>query len=67
LFFSFSIGSISQQRTWQVISDSGTSWIIGPTAFIEQIVRAINATYDAENELVRLFTWDLGDRRKTNR
>jgi hypothetical protein len=51
--FSFSIGSVSQQRNQQVISDSGTSWITGPSASIRQIVGAINAQYDNENEIVR--------------
>ncbi len=53
LLFSFSIGTTSQQRAQQVISDSGTSWIIGPSANIQQILQATNAQYDNENEIVQ--------------
>jgi len=47
----FSIGSQTQMRNMEVISDTGTSWIGGPTAMINQIVTATSARYDAVNQI----------------
>jgi hypothetical protein len=47
----FSIGSQSATQNFEVISDTGTSWIGGPQRNIAQIVNATNACYDAQNQI----------------
>jgi len=47
----YTIGSESNMRSAQVISDTGTSWIGLPTADMTAVVRATSATYDAFNQL----------------
>jgi len=47
----FAIGSQSQKKSAQVISDTGTSWLGAPQAALNMIVQATNAQYDAEDEL----------------
>jgi len=47
----FAIGSQSQKKSQQVISDTGTSWLGAPQAALNMIVQATNAQYDAEDEL----------------
>lgn len=42
----FSIGSYTQKRQYDVISDTGTSLIAGPTAITDQMAKAVGATYD---------------------
>uniref|UniRef100_A0AC34QJK0 Peptidase A1 domain-containing protein n=1 Tax=Panagrolaimus sp. JU765 TaxID=591449 RepID=A0AC34QJK0_9BILA len=46
---SFTIGSYNNAKSAQVISDTGTSWLGGPTADINGIVSATNAQYDFIN------------------
>lgn len=46
---SFSVGTYSNKRQAQVISDTGTSWIYGPTAAVDAIAQATNAIYDDDN------------------
>ncbi|XGW05165.1 hypothetical protein V3C99_015943 [Haemonchus contortus] len=43
------IGSYSQRRRFQAISDTGTSLIGVPTRIVEQIAKEAGATYDATN------------------
>jgi hypothetical protein len=50
----YTIGSQSNNRNSEVISDTGTSWIGGPTADINNIVTATGARYDANNQLYYL-------------
>jgi hypothetical protein len=47
----YTIGDQSTMRNFEVISDTGTSWIGGPTAEIQKIVTATQARYDAANQL----------------
>jgi len=47
----FSIGSQSNTNVYQVISDTGTSWIGAPPGAVTQIVNAIGAQYDSLNQL----------------
>jgi len=47
----FSIGTSSITKSQQVISDTGTSWLGGPTNAVQYIVQATNAQYDAFDEL----------------
>jgi len=42
----FSIGTSTVTKKQQVISDTGTSWLGGPTAQIKNIATATKATYD---------------------
>ncbi|KAJ1367837.1 Inositol hexakisphosphate and diphosphoinositol-pentakisphosphate kinase [Parelaphostrongylus tenuis] len=46
----FSIGSFSQKKREQVVSDSGTSWIGAPSEIIEAIVNQTNAVYSSLNK-----------------
>ncbi|TKR70594.1 hypothetical protein L596_022599 [Steinernema carpocapsae] len=41
-----SAGSYSSSQGWDVISDTGTSFIIGPSDVIDEIANAIGATFD---------------------
>jgi len=47
----YSIGSQSNNKKAQVISDTGTSWIGGPNADINNIVTATGAQYDFQYQL----------------
>jgi hypothetical protein len=47
----FAVGTYSIAKSQQVISDTGTSWLGGPTNGINDIVKATNAQYDAFNQL----------------
>jgi len=47
----FNIGSQSQTRSMEVISDTGTSWIGGPQTMIGQIITAINARYNSNYDI----------------
>ncbi|VDM76364.1 unnamed protein product [Strongylus vulgaris] len=47
----FSIGSFSESKKDQVISDTGTSWIGAPTSVISGVVKQTGAKYDFANEL----------------
>uniref|UniRef100_A0A0K0DA53 Peptidase A1 domain-containing protein n=1 Tax=Angiostrongylus cantonensis TaxID=6313 RepID=A0A0K0DA53_ANGCA len=46
----FSIGSFSQTKREQVVSDTGTSWIGAPTEIIEAVVNQTGANYDSMNK-----------------
>ncbi|KAE9417838.1 hypothetical protein Angca_010219, partial [Angiostrongylus cantonensis] len=46
----FSIGSFSQNKSEQVVSDTGTSWIGAPTEIIEAVVNQTGANYDSMNK-----------------
>uniref|UniRef100_A0A158P8I3 Peptidase A1 domain-containing protein n=1 Tax=Angiostrongylus cantonensis TaxID=6313 RepID=A0A158P8I3_ANGCA len=46
----FSIGSFSQNKSEQVVSDTGSSWIGAPTKAIEVIVNQTGALYDSLNK-----------------
>jgi len=48
---SFTVGTYSIAKSQQVISDTGTSWLGGPQAGINDIVQATNAQYDAVDGL----------------
>ncbi|KAJ1360899.1 Inositol hexakisphosphate and diphosphoinositol-pentakisphosphate kinase [Parelaphostrongylus tenuis] len=45
----FSIGSFSQKKSEQMVSDTGTSWIGAPTKIIEAVVNQTGALYDSVN------------------
>jgi hypothetical protein len=47
----YTMADQSNMRSAQVISDTGTSWIGLPTADMNNVVRATNARYDAQNQL----------------
>jgi len=47
----FSVGTATVTKKQQVISDTGTSWLGGPTAQIKDIVTATKAKYDAQNQI----------------
>jgi hypothetical protein len=47
----FTVGSYNAMKSTQVISDTGTSWLGGPTAAIQGIVQATGAQYDFEEDL----------------
>ncbi|ETN77166.1 hypothetical protein RB195_015627 [Necator americanus] len=47
----FSIGSYSESKKEQVISDTGTSWIGAPTTAVNAVVKQTGAKYDSLNEL----------------
>jgi hypothetical protein len=47
----FSIGSYTDSKTQQVISDTGTSWIGLPSSDLNGIVKQTGATYDFEDGL----------------
>ncbi|VDM80412.1 unnamed protein product, partial [Strongylus vulgaris] len=47
----FTIGSFSETKKDQVISDTGTSWIGAPATVITGVVKQTGAKYDATNEL----------------
>ncbi|RCN32742.1 eukaryotic aspartyl protease [Ancylostoma caninum] len=47
----FSIGSYSENKKEQVISDTGTSWIGAPTTVVSAVVKQTGAKYDFTNEL----------------
>jgi len=46
---SFAVGTYSNARTAQVISDTGTSWLGAPQSDVNGIVRQTNAQYDFIN------------------
>ncbi|VDM63354.1 unnamed protein product [Angiostrongylus costaricensis] len=46
----FSIGSFSQTKREQVVSDTGTSWIGAPTEIVEAVVNQTGALYDSLNK-----------------
>ncbi|KAK6049142.1 eukaryotic aspartyl protease, partial [Cooperia oncophora] len=48
---SFTIGSFSDTKKQQVISDTGTSWIGAPTTVVSGVVKQTGAKYDFLNEL----------------
>jgi len=50
----YTMGSESNTRNAEVISDTGTSWIGLPQADMTAIVRATGARYDAQNQLYYL-------------
>uniref|UniRef100_A0A914WFT9 Peptidase A1 domain-containing protein n=1 Tax=Plectus sambesii TaxID=2011161 RepID=A0A914WFT9_9BILA len=43
-----SVGHVSLSQGWQVISDTGTSFIGGPAAIIQQLAKEVGATYNAQ-------------------
>jgi hypothetical protein len=45
----FTVGSYTNMKSQQVISDTGTSWLGGPGTAINAIVQQTGATYDFEN------------------
>jgi len=47
----FSIGSYTETKTQQVISDTGTSWIGMPSSALSGVVKQTGATYDFEDGL----------------
>ncbi|KAK6759111.1 hypothetical protein RB195_016371 [Necator americanus] len=47
----FSIGSYSETKKDQVISDTGTSWIGAPNNVVSGVVKQTGAKYDFSNEL----------------
>ncbi|PIO52749.1 eukaryotic aspartyl protease, partial [Teladorsagia circumcincta] len=47
----FAIGSFSETKKQQVISDTGTSWIGAPTTVVSAVVKQTGAKYDFLNEL----------------
>ncbi|VDO82820.1 unnamed protein product, partial [Heligmosomoides polygyrus] len=47
----FSIGTYSETKKEQVISDTGTSWIGAPTTVVSAVVKQTGAKYDFANEL----------------
>ncbi|EYB92366.1 hypothetical protein Y032_0195g1504 [Ancylostoma ceylanicum] len=47
----FSIGSYSENKKEQVISDTGTSWIGAPNTVVSAVVKQTGAKYDFTNEL----------------
>uniref|UniRef100_A0A914C7Q9 Peptidase A1 domain-containing protein n=1 Tax=Acrobeloides nanus TaxID=290746 RepID=A0A914C7Q9_9BILA len=47
---SVSLGSYSSNKGWQVISDTGTSYIGGPDAIIEGLATAAGATYHHQDQ-----------------
>ena len=46
-FSSLSVGSYSNSRGWDTISDTGTFAIGGPTAITDAMAKEVGATYDA--------------------
>ncbi len=42
--FRIGLGTYSSSAGWEVISDTGTSFIAGPTAIVQQLARQVNAT-----------------------
>ena len=48
---SVQVGSYTNNKAVQAISDTGTSWIGAPIADVNAIVKAINAHYDPVNQL----------------
>ncbi|CAP37368.1 Protein CBR-ASP-1 [Caenorhabditis briggsae] len=47
----FSVGTFSENKKDQVISDTGTSWLGAPNTVVSGIVKATKATFDWTNEL----------------
>ncbi|WKY14013.1 hypothetical protein Q1695_004668 [Nippostrongylus brasiliensis] len=47
----FTIGSFSETKKEQVISDTGTSWIGAPSSVVSGVVKQTGAKYDFANEL----------------
>jgi hypothetical protein len=45
-----SLGSYSDNKGWQVISDTGTSFLGGPDGVIDKLAKAAGATYSAQDE-----------------
>uniref|UniRef100_A0AC35UG59 Peptidase A1 domain-containing protein n=1 Tax=Rhabditophanes sp. KR3021 TaxID=114890 RepID=A0AC35UG59_9BILA len=48
---SFRYGTFSQKNEWQVISDSGTSFIAAPVAIVDVVAKIAGANYDAEQDI----------------
>uniref|UniRef100_A0AC34GHC6 Peptidase A1 domain-containing protein n=1 Tax=Panagrolaimus sp. ES5 TaxID=591445 RepID=A0AC34GHC6_9BILA len=44
---SVSVGSYSSSAGWEVISDTGTAFIGGPSAIIDSIVKELGGIYDS--------------------
>ena len=49
--FSFKIGTYTSNTKYQVISDTGTSWIGGPSSAISAIATQTGGSYDWYNQL----------------
>lgn len=47
----FEVGSYTHNTKQQVISDTGTSWLGGPSAQIREIATQAHATYDSANQI----------------
>jgi hypothetical protein len=56
----FSVGKYSVNKKQQLISDTGTSWLGGPQAQINDIVQATGAQYDPVNQLYTVSCTQTG-------
>jgi len=51
---SITLGSFTSSAGWEVISDTGTSWIGGPQNIIDRLASVAGATCDDQNNVFRI-------------